>query len=287
MCDNTKNSHRQLRRRHKSLTQTYIFVNNKEILAKHFNHKPGFLKTAIWRRWQKATQTGPLQIQNLIAIVKGGWGIVFPIVLGIFLKDLPTKRCHRKCFAGRKCANCWFSLWFSSLAGWEGQLVSWAGAEDGKICTTPAHESDSVFKIIESPEVGNTFWIWNHSKLHHACARERFGWQNGEKARVPVNFVRFKVGSNSCSPGRCRSTCDIRGNGRRVALIRQLVLYSDAYQSRTQCVSRSINQLISQSDSHSQLVCQSVSQSINQWISQWVNQTVSQTVNQLVHQSVS
>ena len=44
-----------------------------------------------------------------------------------------------------------------------------------KICTTPARESDSEVKIVETPWVRSTFGSRASQNLHHACARERFG----------------------------------------------------------------------------------------------------------------
>ena len=47
-----------------------------------------------------------------------------------------------------------------------------------KICTTPARESDSEVKIVNSWQVRSTFGSSASQNLHHACARERFGSQN-------------------------------------------------------------------------------------------------------------
>ena len=48
----------------------------------------------------------------------------------------------------------------------------------GKICTTPARESDLEIKIVKNWEPRNTFWSSSRQNLHRACARERFGSQN-------------------------------------------------------------------------------------------------------------
>ena len=49
--------------------------------------------------------------------------------------------------AGRKCEKCCVFPWFCGFAGWESQVVRTGGcggsaAQDVKICTTPARESD-------------------------------------------------------------------------------------------------------------------------------------------------
>ena len=47
-----------------------------------------------------------------------------------------------------------------------------------KICTTPARESDLEVKTVKNWQVRSTFGCSPPQKLHHACARERFGRQN-------------------------------------------------------------------------------------------------------------
>ena len=60
--------------------------------------------------------------------------------------------------------------------------------ELGKICTTPARESDLEVKIVKTWQVRSTFGSWAPQNLHHACARERFGSQNRQKLACSEHF---------------------------------------------------------------------------------------------------
>ena len=62
----------------------------------------------------------------------------------------------------------------------------------GKICTTPARESDLEVKIVKNWQRRTTFGSWSRQNLHHACARERFGSQNRWKLTVSEHFWKLK-----------------------------------------------------------------------------------------------
>ena len=60
-----------------------------------------------------------------------------------------------------------------------------------KICTVPARESDSEFKIVENSDPRTTFGSWSRQNLT-APARERFGSQNHWKLRASDDFWKLK-----------------------------------------------------------------------------------------------
>ena len=81
---------------------------------------------------------------------------------------------------------------------WKSKLLKTEGAralldvEVGKICATPARESDLEVKIVKNCGCESTFGCWSRQNLHHACARERFGSQNRLKLRVREHFWKLK-----------------------------------------------------------------------------------------------
>ena len=62
----------------------------------------------------------------------------------------------------------------------------------GKICTTPARDSDLEVKIVKNWEPRSTFGSWSRQNLHHAWGRERFGSQNRKKLSASELFWKLK-----------------------------------------------------------------------------------------------